>query len=456
MKLVLLSGGSGKRLWPLSNDSRSKQFLKILQNEEEQMESMLQRVWRQIQKAGLSDSTYIATSKAQVEMIHNQIGLNVDIVVEPERRDTFPAIALVASYIYSIVGANLDETVIVMPIDPYVEQSFYNKVKELERILNLSGADLALIGAQPTYPSEKYGYIIPNCLKEGSSDYFIVNSFKEKPCKEEAEVMIQQAALWNCGVFSFKLKYIIDMLIEKNLPIQYNEVVKQYSKFPAISFDYEVVEKAENIVAIPYKGTWKDLGTWNTLTEEIGEKLIGNGIVTSDSLNTHIINELDIPVAVIGASNLVVVASPDGILVSDKESSPRVKEVIKNNNQRPMFEERRWGLYRVLDYLKYENGQEILTRRICLNPNKNLSYQYHLKRKEVWNIISGSGEIIQDGIYKKVTVGDVIVIPPNSKHSIRAITAMELIEIQSGIELVEEDIVRLASTWEEIVQISLV
>ena len=176
-----------------------------------------------------------------------------------------------------------------------------------------------------------------------------MHSFREKPRKEEAEELIRQDALWNCGVFAFKLDFLINILIANELPIQYEEMLKQYAKLPKISFDYEVVERANRIAAVRYDGPWKDLGTWNTLTEEIETRSIGKGIITDDSTNTHVINELDIPITLMGLSDVIVAASPDGILVSDKASSPMIKEVMKHSDQRPMYEERRWGRYRVLD-----------------------------------------------------------------------------------------------------------
>ncbi|AJS60033.1 sugar phosphate nucleotidyltransferase [Paenibacillus sp. IHBB 10380] len=452
MQLVLLSGGSGKRLWPLSNDSRSKQFLKVLDDPSGLRESMVQRVWRQIQHAGLEQQTHITTSKAQVEILQNQLGYGARLVVEPERRDTFPAIALAATYLYSIKGIGLKETVVVLPVDPYVEVDFFTKVKELDSILDRSQADIALIGVRPTYPSEKYGYIIPESYKEDEClvDYSKVKQFHEKPHEEEAAVMMKQAALWNCGVFAFKLDYLINLLISMNLPIQYEEMLKQYSKLTKISFDYQVVEKTKHLVVTPYEGSWKDLGTWNTLTDEMSSPILGKGVVSEDSLNTHLINELNIPVTILGLSNIIVATSPDGILVSDKEASPRIKEILKGMNNRPMYEERRWGYYQVLDYSKNTESVEVLTKRICINAGHNLSYQVHLKRREVWTIISGEGEFVLNERHRRIKQGDVLVIPESSRHSVKAIGDLEIIEVQMGSELVEEDIIRLKMEWSDI------
>jgi mannose-1-phosphate guanylyltransferase len=449
MKLVLLSGGSGKRLWPLSNDARSKQFLKVLENQNGDLQSMVQRVWAQLENADLADSAVIATSKSQIDMIQNQLGQEVPIIIEPMRRDTFPAIALASVYLYSVQGVNLNEAVAVLPVDPFVEDSFFNRIKDLEETLLASEADLVLIGVEPTYPSAKYGYIVP-AFKSSDSDYLRVNHFTEKPSEEKAAELIKQGALWNCGVFAFKLDYIISLLQEKGFPLQYDELLKQYNKLPKISFDYEVVEKTKHIVVLPYDGYWKDLGTWNTLTEEMATNQIGKGIISVDCENTHLINELDIPVTVLGVSNAVVAVSPDGILVSDKEKSPKIKELVNGFDQRPMYEERRWGWYRVLDYTKFEDGREVLTKRIGVTPGKNLSYQMHHYRSEVWTIIKGEGEFAFNGEIRRVKPGDVLEIPVGAKHGIKAITDLEFIEVQTGTQLIEEDIVRIYITWEEV------
>lgn len=448
MKLVLLSGGSGKRLWPLSNDARSKQFLKVLESEHG-TESMVQRVWGQIENVGLSDSTVIATSKSQVDMIQNQLNNKAGLIVEPNRRDTFPAIALAASYVFSIKKASLDEVVAVLPVDPYVQNSFFDRVKDLEQVINSSNADLALIGVHPTYPSSKYGYIVPKG-DIGECDYINVGSFTEKPSEDAAQKLINNGALWNCGVFAFKLSYLINLLESKGFPIIYDELIKQYDQLPKISFDYEVVEKTSNIVALPYNGYWKDLGTWNTLTEEMSTNQIGIGVISKDSNNSHLINELDIPVTVLGLSNVVVAASPDGILVSEKEASPRIKELVGDFDNRPMYEERRWGWYRVLDHTKFDNGNEVLTKRIGIKAGRNLSYQYHNQRSEVWTIVKGEGVFALNGKLTVVRVGDVLQVNQGDHHAIKAVSDLEFIEVQSGKELVEEDIVRVYMSWDEI------
>ncbi|WP_313892560.1 sugar phosphate nucleotidyltransferase [Psychrobacillus sp.] len=448
MKLILLSGGSGTRLWPLSNDSRAKQFLKVLRNDDTgELESMVQRVYRQLAEVVAAEDMIVATNAAQVDMLRNQLG-DIPIVIEPERRDTFPAIALACTYLHSALGMKEDEVVGVVSVDAFVDVAFYRQVKELEKLVTSTKVEIGLLGIKPTYPSSKYGYLIPTL----STEYMQVDRFVEKPSEEAAEVLIEKGAYWNSGVFAFPLSLILNRLIEKELPCSYEELLDQFSKLPKNSFDYEVVENLTKISALTYDGYWKDLGTWNTLTEEMSEQVIGNGGLSEDSFNTHIVNELDLPVIVLGISNAVVAVSADGILVTDKPASSRMKDMLHDGLfSRPMYEERRWGWYRVLDFTKKE-GREVLTKRLCVESGKNLSYQFHNHRSEVWTIISGDAIFIQDGETKMVLPGDVLTIPLGSKHCLYALTDTELIEVQMGSSIVEEDIIRLEKDWSTIVE----
>lgn len=453
MKLLLLSGGSGKRLWPLSNNSRSKQFLKILRNQYGVQESMIQRIVRQVQSIGLTNSTYIATCKSQTEIIQNQLDDKLPLIIEPDRRDTFPAIALASVYLYSVLNVDANETICIMPVDAYVENSFFEALLKLNQILADSNASLALMGVRPSHPSEQYGYITTtpsHPLSAQTLPYMKVNHFIEKPVQNKAKELIKQEALWNCGVFAFKLGFLIQYLTSMKIPVQYEELIQQYSTLPQRSFDYEVVEKCDDIVVMPYEGAWRDLGTWSTLTEVMDAQIIGNGMLSKNTVNTHIINELNLPLVVANISNSIVIASPEGILVADKQESGKIKELINQENPRPMYEEKRWGNYRVLDYEKLKDGNEVLTKRLKILAEKNLSYQMHFKREEVWTIIAGEGELIIDGKFKMIKPGDVIYIPAKTKHGARAITDLEFIEVQMGSQLVEEDIVRTHMTWEEI------
>lgn len=447
MRLVLLSGGAGKRLWPISNQARAKQFIKILKNQAGQPESMAQRVWRQLTSKGLARCALVACCEAQTDNLTTQLSSDVRYVYEPEQRDTFPAIALSCAYLHSQEKLKDDEVIIVAPIDSYVEETFFDCYEELVQLLSKGLGEVGLVGITPTIPSSSFGYMVPYSQVE-STGTLRIERFVEKPQPADAEAIIEQGALWNSGVFAFKLGFILDWLRSHGFPTHYDELRLSYSSLPKTSFDYEVLEKTSSIVAAKYEGSWLDLGTWSTLTTKL-DPISGKGRLSPDSVNSHIINELDIPILTLGVSNLVIAASPDGILVADKDASPRLKEYTTDLEKRPMFEERRWGWYHVLDYAKSLDGYEILTKKLHLLPGKNLSYQVHDMRTEVWTITSGNGLFACNDTMYPVKSGDVLHIPSGTKHGLKAVSDLELIEVQSGINLVEEDITRIHLTWEE-------
>lgn len=283
MNIVLLSGGSGKRLWPLSNDIRSKQFIKIFKKKDGTYESMVQRVYRQIRKVDTDATVTIATSKTQVSAIHNQLGEDVGISVEPCRRDTFPAIALATAYLVDVMHVDPSESVVVCPVDPYVEDNYFEALKELSEQADKCEANLVLMGIEPTYLSEKYGYIIPE-----SSDYVAeVKTFKEKPTADVVEQYIAQGALWNGGVFAYKLGYVMNKAHELMEFADYQDLFDKYDTLKKISFDYAVVEHEPKIQVVRFAGMWKDLGTWNTLTEAMDESVIGQGEMNDKCSGVH-------------------------------------------------------------------------------------------------------------------------------------------------------------------------
>lgn len=429
MNLILLSGGSGKRLWPLSNDIRSKQFIKLFKNGDE-YESMVQRVYRQIKKADASANVTIATSKSQVSALHNQLGENVGISVEPCRRDTFPAIALATAYLHDVIGIGENESVVVCPVDPYVNDDYFEALKTLSDLADKPSAGLVLMGIEPTYPSEKYGYIIP----ETSDSVSEVSSFKEKPDAKTAQKYISQGALWNGGVFAYKLKYVLEKAKEYLGTSDYKALFEGYADLPKISFDYAVAEKESNITVLRFSGEWKDLGTWNTLTEEMQEQAVGDVRFNDNCMNTQAINELGIPIIAMGLKNVVIAASPEGILISDKEQSSYIKPFVDEIDQQIMFAEKSWGSFRVLDV-----EEESMTIKITLNPQHQMSYHSHRYRDEVWTIISGEGEATVDGKTFTVRAGDVIQLPKTAKHTVKARSVLKIIEVQTGKDISVND-----------------
>ena len=429
MNVILLSGGSGKRLWPLSNDIRSKQFIKIFKTETG-YESMVQRVYRQITAVDPDANVTIATSKTQVSSIHNQLGDAVGVCVEPCRRDTFPAIALATAYLHDVKGVSPEEPVVVCPVDPYVNNDYFEALKKLSDLAAAGAANLTLMGIEPTYPSEKYGYIIPESAETVSK----VKTFKEKPDAKTAAAYIAQGALWNGGVFAYKLRYVLDRAHELIDFADYRDLFEKYESLQKISFDYAVVEKEPEIQVMRFAGQWKDMGTWNTLTEAMEDPSIGKAILDDTCHNVHVLNELDVPVLCMGLKDVVVSASPEGILVSDKDQSSYIKPFVDAINQQIMFAEKSWGSFRVLDV-----EDESLTIKVTLNPGHRMNYHSHSRRDEVWTVVSGRGCAIVDDEKRAVKAGDVIVMKAGCRHTILAESELKLIEVQLGREISVHD-----------------
>lgn len=428
MKIVLLSGGSGKRLWPLSNETRSKQFLKLLKAPDGSYESMVQRVYRQIREANIDGDMVIATSKTQVDSIRAQLGCETDIVIEPDRRDTFPAILLSCAYLVDIKKMDKNEVVVVLPVDPFAELDYFRILLKMEQAVQSGKGDIVLMGIAPTYPSAKYGYISP--VQGNNEDVLEVEHFYEKPSEEAAEKLIVKGALWNGGVFAFKLGYLLSLAHNYAEFSSYEELRLQYDKLPKISFDYEVVENAARVAAVTYNGIWKDLGTWNTLTEVMESTVTGTAILADDCKNTHVINELDIPVIAMGLKDIVVAASPDGILVSDKHQSSFLKPLADKVEQQPMFVERCWGDYKVFDCSAHDDGSKTLIKMMSVKAGEGFSCELHPSRKEIWTITYGQGELFIGKDRLILQRGDTACIPCGQPHELKATTDMEFIEVQ--------------------------
>lgn len=419
MYVVLLSGGSGKRLWPLSNDLRSKQYIKLLPDpyDPTRQVSMVQRVWKQLERAGLAKGALVCAGRSQQEILQAELG-DVPLAMEPERRDTFPAIALSCTYLVSKMGAKADDVVCFIPVDPYVDDIYFDTLKKLEQVVKTTSSDIVLMGAEPTYPSSKYGYILPAQKHEG---YIDVAGFKEKPEEPVARELIKKGALWNCGVFCFRVGLILEKLKGYDAPTTYHELFDAYGKLPKRSFDYEVLESAKNLKAVPFGGMWKDLGTWNTLTDEMSSNTHGRVIMSDKNENTHAINELDIPVVVSGMKDTVVVAAYDGILVSSKEESAHLKDLLKEFQQSPMYEEKRWGVVKTIDVSGTENRHTI-TRKVLVRQGMRMPLAGSTR---LIILLEGSGTLDS----KELRVGEPCHIPATSFPVFQASSDSSLLDI---------------------------
>ncbi len=451
MNIILLSGGSGKRLWPLSNDIRSKQFIKLFKDQDGNYESMVQRVYRQIKTVDPEADILIATSKSQVSAIHNQLwnehdqmdsddhsgeAGSISVSVEPARRDTFPAILLAVAYLVDVKHKDPNEPVVICPVDPYVDDSYYEAVKSLEAYVEKNTAKITLMGIEPSYPSSKYGYIIPDSKDELSS----VSSFKEKPDEETAKGYLKQGALWNAGVFAFRMSYLLDRAKELIPNKGYDDLFSRYDTLPKISFDYAVLEKEPSIQTIRYRGDWKDVGTWNMISEVMADATKGHVVTDETCVNTNVVNELDIPMLVLGAKDMIIAASSDGILVSDKIRSAHMKPYVEKIGGEVHYAEKSWGTYRVID-IHHDKSSQIgsMSIRVDITQGNRMKYHSHEQRDEVWTVLSGTGKTIVDGMEQSVKPGDVISIAAGCRHTVIAQTDLSLLEVQVGEEISKRD-----------------
>lgn len=414
MHIVLLSGGSGKRLWPLSGDARPKQFIPIFQTADGTPESMLQRVWRQLRAAYPDVGLTVAAAKAQLEAIHEQLSEETDVCVEPCRRDTFPAVALAAAYLHDIRKLPPEEAVVICPVDTFAEDGYFDRLQTLYTLARSGAASLVLMGVEPTYPSEKYGYILP----ESSETVSAVCRFKEKPGAEAAAACIRQGGLWNGGVFACKLGYLLQKAQEKFGCADYEALLRNYESFDRISFDYAVTEQEPDMLVLRYKGAWKDLGTWNTLTETMDTACIGRAVLDEACENTHVVNTLDLPVLCMGLKNTVVAVTAAGILVSDKGRSSCIKPYVGQ------LASARDDL-RVLD--ETAAGRTV---KVTLCPGRHFICSADSSCTVVWTVLSGTGRAEGDGSMYRLKPGDTLRTPAHSRWALSADTELTLIGVQ--------------------------
>lgn len=437
MYIVLLSGGSGKRLWPLSNDLCSKQYIKLMNhdNAEETAQegnakcSMLQRVFGQLKNAGLAENTIVCASDAQVEIIESQLASAVEVAVEPMRRDTFPAVMLSCAYLLSKKGAKPDDVVAFLPVDPYTTGTFFSCIKQLGEQIARTEQTIGLLGGVPTYPSTKYGYIVP---KKGEGTFLEVEGFREKPDEETAAELVESGALWNCGVFCFTLSMAQQWVEKYGVCMDYDSLAADYEKLPKKSFDYEVLEHWNRIGAMKYSDMWKDLGTWNTLTEEMKENSIGDVTWDDTCENSHAINVLGIPLVVMGAKNMVIAASHDGILVADKHQSSYIKDCLTQLEDTSKYEERRWGTVKTIDR-EEDDGSRSVTKRVKVLAGKTMPRHKHCRHTETITVLSGMGKLLLEAAEIDLMAGVTVSIAAGKEHSIRAVGSdLKCIEVSLG------------------------
>ncbi|OKP90489.1 hypothetical protein A3844_05525 [Paenibacillus helianthi] len=433
MHTIFLCGGSGQRLWPLSGSIRSKMFLELLPAPAGGTESMIGRVCRQLHQAGLDQSSLFVTHKDQLGLMQRHTRGEYPVIGEPFKRGTFTAAALGALYLYSSGTAKPEDTLCVAPADMYADDGFFRLFHQFSDVLAESKADLVLLGTRPAHPTDQYGYIVPG--NAAGKRYSPVISFAEKPDTAKAEELIGRNALWNCGVFAFPLRFMLAHLQQMGLPVELAAFTERYPGFPVRSFDKEIAERSNKAVVLRHEGEWLDLGSWGSLTAQLAEPVVGAGGIWGECRNTHIVNELDIPLHVIGLSGVVAVSGPEGILLARKEDANGIKEIIQDASAEPRYGETKWGSYTVLDRTPSRAGL-ILTLKLSLLPGQTLPEQLCHHSSKSWMILSGDGAVILNGLTTEAQSGRIFTISRGDSHGITAVTAMKLIEIRA---LEEED-----------------
>lgn len=406
---------------------------------------MIQRIRRQLEAAGLLGSAVIVTHASQTDSIQNHIGDRIPLLSEPHKRGTFHAVALATAYFHNSLNLHDDELIAVIPADMYAEQSFFHLLQQLPRALKESGAELGLIGCQPRSPSSQYGYIVPGKAFT-KAPYTPISCFVEKPEESRAAALIARQALWNCGVFAFRLGFLVAALKERELPLDAGSLLARYPLLPVRSIDEEIAEQTRQAIVLPYDGMWNDLGSWPQLTAQLDSSQIGPGRVSQSSGGSFLVNELHCPVHLIDVPDVIVAASPDGILVASLSNADAIKQQLPEGDALPWYEEKRWGDVRTLDVVKAAGGMESWTRKVRMQPGTSTSYHVHARRRKIWTVLSGSGLFIRNGRERKAVPGTVLDIPCGTKHGMCSDTGMEWMEVQLGEQLTEDDTLRISMT----------
>lgn len=451
MKAIVLAGGSGTRLWPLSRKNYPKQLLKL--NAEK---SLLQQTVERLLKIIPPDDIIIVTNDKYKFHVKSELAGFSNVVVEPESRNTAAAIAVGIKYCVEKLGCKGDEVISVLPSDHVIEpvERFMEYIKQSEKIAK--GGHIVTFGIKPTRPETGYGYIKVGVKNEG---YYKVEKFTEKPDIETAKHYVNSSSYyWNSGIFAFRVDLIIEEF-KRHIPeignlfdISFDELISRFTEMPNISIDYAVMEKSDKLVTLPMELLWNDIGSWDSLFDLMDKDGDGNvktgDAIMIDTKDTMVIGDKRL-IVTIGLEDCLVVDTADALLISKRGHSQKVKDFVNNiDNRKEVLEHvttyRPWGSYTVL-----EEGPRYKIKRIVVNPGEELSLQMHHHRSEYWVVVKGTA---------RVTIGDKEIfihenesayVPKSTLHRLKnpGKIHLELIEVQNGEYLGEDDIVRIEDRY---------
>lgn len=457
MKVIILAGGGGTRLFPLSRTRFPKQFLNL--NGDRSL--LAQTIERFLSLVNPSDMV-IVTGQDYVHHVKTELAVakatEAHILLEPVARNTAPAIALAARYCIEELGCGLDEVMVVTPSDHVIRSAdvFAANVRQAAETAKLD--KVVTLGVAADGPETGYGYI--QAGKPFGSG-FVVESFREKPDRETAEAYLAKGGYyWNSGMFAFTIDRFMTELKEHQPDIYtladngLDEMVRNFAEMPDISLDYAVAEKSRQGVMVPLTAKWSDIGSWDAIYDVLGKDADGNAVkgdcMLIDCANTLMLGNSRL-IAGIGLRDLLVVETDDVILVAQKGESQNVKDLVcklKASGRGEADEHttiyRPWGLYTVLG-----SGPGYKMKKIVVHPGQVLSLQMHYHRSEHWIVIGGTAKVTIGDTESMVHENEGVFVAQTTKHRIEnpGRLPLEIIEVQNGSYLGEDDIVRFEDKY---------
>lgn len=455
MKMIIMAGGSGSRLWPLSRTHYPKQFLKLSGMDK----SIFQLTIERCLLMGCLEDLYLVTSKDYLHLVQGQIeeiGRTLPserILLEPEPKNTLPAIL----YAVQAIRQTCDDICAVFASDHVIDHPQILADTILSAV-SLASKGFVTFGITPTSPETGYGYIKPGNIIPGG---FEVSEFKEKPDYQTACEYVRDGYLWNSGIFMFHSAQFNEAVKRYNPEVyeafQAESIVERFRNTPSISVDYGLIEKLDTVYCTPLQMEWNDLGNfttfydkYNTRQDEKGNVYFNEEIML-DCSNNMVYSEGDKAIAMIGVSDIVVVDQKDALLVCHRNETQRVKDVVNILRDRKdsradnhLTEYRPWGSFTILEnYVFYK------VKRLTVLPGKRLSYQMHYHRNEHWIVVAGTGIVIIDGEERLLRSGESIYVQSGQKHRLvnPSKLLLEVIEVQNGEYLGEDDIVRFEDDY---------